>query len=141
MKRAVRTTVPPRVTSDTVTTFRTIVTSTLRPARVALTSYVFVSSPASTTISTLSPFIASPRVLLPSAVCDVDSSRSEGDPRVVILYFAHIVAPTPPRTLIVTKIGLYCRVAARFVKINFGRRDRPAIIKPAEVLPSWTPAA
>jgi hypothetical protein len=84
MNRAVRTTVPPRVTSDTVTTFRTIVTSTLRPARVALTSYVFVSSPASTTISTLSPFIASPRVPLSSAACDVDSSRYEIDARIVI---------------------------------------------------------
>jgi pimeloyl-ACP methyl ester carboxylesterase len=38
MNRAVRTTLPPRVTSDTVTTLRTIDTSTRRPARVALTS-------------------------------------------------------------------------------------------------------
>jgi len=56
MKRAVRTTLPPRVTSDTVTTLRRMDTSTRRPARVALTSYVLGSPPASTTISTLSPF-------------------------------------------------------------------------------------
>src|SRR6202044_847642 len=60
MNRAVRTTVPPRVTSMTSTTPRPVTTSTRRPARVALTSYVRDVPPASMTISTRSPFTACP---------------------------------------------------------------------------------
>lgn len=56
MKRAVRTTEPVRVTSLTSTTPRRTAVSTLRPALLATTSYVRVVSPASTTISTRSPF-------------------------------------------------------------------------------------
>jgi hypothetical protein len=55
MNRAVRTTVPPRVTSATSTRPRPWVTSTRRPARVAVMVYVRLPSPASITISTLSP--------------------------------------------------------------------------------------
>ena len=58
MNRAVRTTVPPRVTSMTSTTPRPVTTSTRRPARVAVTSYVRDVPPASMTISTRSPFTA-----------------------------------------------------------------------------------
>jgi hypothetical protein len=61
MNRAVRATLPPRVTSDTVTTPRLTETSTRRPALVAVTSYVRVSPPASTTISTRSPFTIASR--------------------------------------------------------------------------------
>lgn len=57
MKRAVRTTDPLRVTSLTSTTPRRTAVSTRRPALEATTSYVLVVSPASTTISTRSPFI------------------------------------------------------------------------------------
>ena len=57
MNRAVRTGVPPRVSSVTSTSPRPVRMSTRRPALVAVTSYVFVSPPASMTISTLSPFI------------------------------------------------------------------------------------
>lgn len=56
MKRAVRTGVPPRVSSVTSTMPRPVRTSTRRPARVAATSYVRVSPLASITISTRSPF-------------------------------------------------------------------------------------
>src|SRR6478672_424406 len=56
MNRAVRTGVPPRVVSVTSTTPRPCETSTRRPTLVAVTSYVLVVAPASTTISTRSPF-------------------------------------------------------------------------------------
>ena len=56
MKRAVRTTVPTRVSSDTYTRPRPVRTSTRRPARVATTSYVREAPPVSIRISTLSPF-------------------------------------------------------------------------------------
>jgi hypothetical protein len=49
---------PVRVTSTTSTTPRLMLTSTRLPALVAVTSYVRVVSPASTTISTRSPFMA-----------------------------------------------------------------------------------
>jgi hypothetical protein len=58
MNCAVRTAVPPRVTSATVTMPRPVDTSTRRPARVASTSYVRTSPPASMTTSTRSPFMA-----------------------------------------------------------------------------------
>src|SRR3954451_23445103 len=58
MNRAVRTGEPVRVTSLTSTTPRRVLISTRRPALVAATSYVLVTSPASITISTLSPFMA-----------------------------------------------------------------------------------
>ncbi len=51
MNRAVRTTVPPLVSSLTSTSPRLTTTSTRRPARVALTSYVRVSPPVSMTIA------------------------------------------------------------------------------------------
>ena len=60
MKRAVRTTAPPLVTSITSTTPRPVTTSTRRPARVAVTSYVRDVPPASMTISTRSPLMAWP---------------------------------------------------------------------------------
>ncbi len=56
MNRAVRTTVPPRVSSDTSTRPRPVRTSTRRPARVATTSYMREAPPVSMRISTLSPF-------------------------------------------------------------------------------------
>ena len=59
MNCAVRTGVPPRVTSVTVTMPRPLETSTRRPAAVATTSHVRVVAPASTTISTRSPLIRS----------------------------------------------------------------------------------
>src|SRR5215469_12716203 len=59
MKRAVLTAAPPLVSSVTSTRPRRFTTSTRRPARVATTSYVLEPSPASTTTSTLSPFITS----------------------------------------------------------------------------------
>src|SRR4029450_7468294 len=55
MNRAVRTGVPLRVTSMTSTMPRPVLISTRRPLRVATTSYVRTSSPASMTISTRSP--------------------------------------------------------------------------------------
>ena len=57
MNRAVLTAVPVLVTSLTSTTPRRLAISTRRPARVAVTSYVWVPSPESITISTRSPFI------------------------------------------------------------------------------------
>jgi hypothetical protein len=58
MKRPVRTGVPLRVTSETSTMPRAVVTSILRPARVATMSNVCVPPwPVSTTASTRSPFI------------------------------------------------------------------------------------
>jgi hypothetical protein len=56
MNRAVRTGAPDRVTSLTSTRPRRVAISIRRPARVAVTSYVRESFPASTTISTRSPF-------------------------------------------------------------------------------------
>jgi hypothetical protein len=55
MKRAVRTGVPLRVTSVTSTMPRPVLISTRRPLRLATTSYVRISPPASMTISTRSP--------------------------------------------------------------------------------------
>ncbi len=59
MNRAVRTGVPPRVTSETSTMVRPVVTSTRRPARVATTSKTLTPLPISTVTSTLSPRIPS----------------------------------------------------------------------------------
>jgi hypothetical protein len=67
-----------RVTSLTSTTPRRVVISTRRPALVATTSYVLVASPASITISTLSPFMATSsnaysnytRINRPSNLCE-----------------------------------------------------------------------
>ena len=55
MNRAVRTIVPPRVTSETSTTPRLVATSTRRPAREATISNRCTPLPTSTTISTRSP--------------------------------------------------------------------------------------
>ena len=58
MKRAVLTAVPVLVTSLTSMMPRRLAISTRRPARVAVTSYVWVPSPESMTISTRSPFMS-----------------------------------------------------------------------------------
>ena len=79
MKRAVRTTDPLRVTSLTSTTPLRTAVSTRRPALLATTSYVRVVSPASTTISTRSPFT----IQLPLLRRTIEISHGPGslDPR------------------------------------------------------------
>lgn len=80
MNRAVRTTEPLRVTSLTSTTPRRTAVSTRRPARLATTSYVRVVSPASTTISTQSPFTVPIPLLMRSF--EITHARTErGWPR------------------------------------------------------------
>ncbi len=59
MNRAARTTVPPRVISDTSMRFLTVVMSTRLPARVTTASNTLTPSPTSTVISTRSPRTAS----------------------------------------------------------------------------------
>ena len=116
MKRPVRTGVPLRVTSATSTTPRAVVTSTRRPALVAVISKVRASpEPVSTTTSTLSPFMRSMVRLAGARFC---GSPPSGISQVVATTFKDYYA-----TLGVPKSATQKEIKAAFRKL--ARQSHP----------------